>query len=288
MKAKLCGSNLSGELATTSRVPDLCYLAPEKVETMGFIKGFLDRVFGSTEPPRPAGPAFSSSAQSIPKPRADEFPDATINDIQRIRGEVKKRMDAERARVEAELGLDEKKKRLEKAQAYLRKADVERMFNTILRETWHWPSWLEKGELDDLPRLGIEVTEVEKTVTLENNHRRHGFTVAIGSQSYGIEILDKGRGYTPDGHGDRYGDITLTRGGDELFVCTINEVGSDYRDWKLSLYGLKVLKDVSWLPDIAGFAEIIAHRASHKQKAWNDKRVIQDAAGIIDPTAKRP
>lgn len=255
---------------------------------MGFIKGFLDGVFGSTETVRPAGPAFPSSPQSTAKLGSEEFPDATLDDVQRIRGEVKRRMDAERAGVEAELGLDEKKKRLEKAQAYLRKADVERMFNTILRETWHWPSWLEKGELDDLPRLGLEVTEVEKTVTLDNNHRRHGFTVAVGSESYSIAILDKGRGYTPDGYGNRYGDISLTRGGEELFVCTINEVGSDYRDWKLSLYGLKVLKDVSWLPDIAGFAEIISHRASHKQKAWNDKRIIQDAAGIIDPTAKSP
>lgn len=255
---------------------------------MGFIKVFLDRVFGSAEPTRPAGPMSSSSRQSTPQPPADEFPDATLNDVQRIREGVKRRMDAERAGVEAELGLDEKKKRLERAQAYLRKADVERIFNTILRETWHWPSWLEKGEIDDLPRLGLEVTEVEKTVTLQNNHRRHGFTVAIGSQSYGIAILDKGRGYTPDGYGDRYGDITLSRGGDELFVCTINEVGSDYRDWKLSLFGLKVLKDVSWLPDIAGFAEIIAQRASHKQKAWNDKRILQDAAGIIDPTTKSP
>ena len=251
---------------------------------MGFIKSVLDRIFGSTEP---VHPVFSSIPQSTLKTGADEFPDATINDVQRIRGEVKRRMDAERAKVEAELGLDEKKKRLEKAQAYLRKADVERIFNTILRETWHWPSWLEKGELDDLPRLGIEITAVDKTVTLENNCRRHGFTVAIGSQSYGIAILDKGRGYTPDGYSNRYGDITLTRGDDELFVCTINEVGSDYRDWKLSLYGLKVLKDISWLPDIAGFAEIIAGRASHKQKAWNDRRIIQDAAGIIDPTAKR-
>jgi hypothetical protein len=259
-----------------------------EVATMSFIKGLLDGVFGSTEPTRPTGPAFSSGPPSTPEPGSDEFPDATINDVQHIRAEVKRRMDAERAGVEAELGLDEKKKRLEKAQAYLRKADVERMFHTILRETWHWPSWLEKGELDDLPRLGLEVTEVEKTVTLENNHRRHGFTVVIGGRPYGIAILDKGRGYTPDGYGDRYGDITLTRGGDELFVCTINEVGSDYRDWKLSLYGLRVLKDVSWLPDIAGFAEIIAQRASHKQKAWNDRRIIQDAAGIIDPSAKSP
>ncbi len=195
-------------------------------------------------------------------------------------------MDAERAATESEMGLAEKTKRLERAQSYLRKADVEGIFETILEETWHWPSWKEKGALDDLPNHGIDITHTEPKTALENNHQRHGYTVSIGSQPYEIVFLDKGRGYTPDGYSNRYGEVALSREGDLLFACAINETGQEFTRWKLSLYGLRVLKDVSWLPDIAGFSEIVAQRANHRRKAWNDKRIITQAADIIDPTAR--
>lgn len=259
---------------------------------MSFIKGLLHVVFGSASEPR-----LNVGSSPLPHPadakpigakpvEAHEFPEATIADVNRVRQEVRQRMDAERAAVEADLGLAEKSKRLERAQSYLRKADVEGIFASILEETWNWPSWKEKGALDDLPSLGLEITDVEPRVTLENNHQRHGYTVGIGSRKYDICFLDKGRGYTPDGYSNRHGEVSVSREGDTLFVCSINETGSDYTRWKLSLFGLRVLKDVSWLPDIAGFSEIVAQRANHRRKAWNDKRVIQQTSEVIDPTEK--
>jgi len=259
---------------------------------MSFAKGLLDALFGGASEPRlnvgssPVPHPADTKPVGVKTVESQEFPEATIADVNRVRQEVRQRMDAERASVEADLGLAEKSRRLERAQTYLRKADVEGIFAAILEETWSWPSWKEKGELDDLPNLGLDITAIEPKVTLENNHQRHGYTVAIGSRTYDISFLDKGRGYTPDGYSNRHGEITVGRGADVLFVCSIDETGSDYTRWKLNLSGLRVLKDVSWLPDIAGFSEIVVQRANHRRKAWNDKRIIQQAAEVIDPTAK--
>ena len=249
---------------------------------MTIIKGLLDAVFGVTStspPPVPQG------RESRPEPQ--EFPDATIADSNRVRQEVRQSFAADRRETETALGLAEKQKRLERAQAFLRKADIEPIFNTILDQTWNWPSWKDKGELDDLPDYGLEVISVATRQTLENKHQVHGYTVAIGSQTYEISFLDRGRGYTPDGPSERHGEVSLSRGSDVVFACSMAERGDEYyRTWKLSLFGLRVLKDVLWLPDIAGFAEVVTGRAAKRQKAWGDRRIAEQTADIIDPTQR--
>lgn len=248
---------------------------------MGFFKNLGEAIFGGV----PQQPRQSSGDQDAPE-KSQEFPEGTLAETARVREEVRRKFESDRKVADASLGLAEKQRRLEKAQAYLRKADAEGIFRSILQETWHWPSWKEKGALDDLPEYGLEVTDVQLRQTLENDHRCHGYTIAIGSQRYEIGFLDKGHGYTPDGPGARYGEVTVSRNGEQLFACAINENDSrDYQEWRLSLWGLRVLKDVSWLPDLAGFAEIVSQRASKRQKAWGDKRILDQAAEIIDPTA---
>mgnify|MGYP000191507006 CR=1 FL=1 len=249
---------------------------------MSFIKGFLDAVFGATT--SPPNPRPVDSARPV---EPQEFSDAAIADAVRVRQQVRQSFEADHRETEAALGLAEKQKRLERAQAFLRKADIEPLFNAILKETWNWPSWKEKGELDDLPTYGLDVIEVVPRRTLENKHQVHGYTIAIGGRTYEISFLDKGHGYTPDGPSDRHGEIGLNRDGELLFACSISERGDEYyTTWRLNLFGLRALRDVSWLPDIAGFAEIVTGRAAKRQKTWNARRIADQTADIIDPTGK--
>lgn len=246
------------------------------------LSGIANVLFG----PSDRTPVHPAMPEPRPAPAVDEeFSQATLDDVARVRAGVRQHFETKRAAEEKELGLDEKRKRLERAQAFLRKANVEAIFASILRNTWHWDAWKEKGELDDLPRYGLDVVSVHPKQDVQNNHHTKGYTISIDGRPYDVDFIDKGRGYTPDGHGDRYGEVTVARDGDLLFACSINEHSTDYtNDWKLSIWGLRVLKDVSWLTDFAEFSEIVEQRARRRRQSWNDKRIIDQAEAIIDPT----
>jgi len=247
------------------------------------LKWLLDTVFGPSGEQVPAAHAPSTGQ---PDP---EFSQDVLEEVGRIRSGVKQHFDEQRAKDEAALGLLEKKQRLERAQTFLRKAGIEPMFSNILRHTWHWDAWKEKGELDDLPRYGLEVTAVRpKQPTGTSHHQTKGYSITIAGRAYDVDFLDKGRGYTPDGYGDRYGEVTVAREGELVFACSMDERSTEYTsDWKLSIWGLRVLKDVLWLPDFAEFSEIVEQRSRKRQEEWNAKRLIEQAAEIVDPVTDK-
>jgi hypothetical protein len=253
--------------------------------TKRLLSGLADVLFGAR--PSPPPPASENPTFSPPRNSDDEFSLATLDEIARVQADVRAHFDAKRAKEEKELGLAEKQKRLEKAQTYLRKADVEAIFKTILNQTWYWPSWKDKGALDDLPRYGLNVTDVRQGRAESDQSQSHGFTIKMPNQTYDVDVTDIRRGYTPDGYGDRQGEVAISVSGEVLFACSIIEQGDrDYGEWRLSIWGLKVFKDVSWLPDFAEFSEILVQRSRASSRAMNDKRIIEQTENIIDPTKR--
>lgn len=237
------------------------------------IKRVLDAIFGASQ---------DSRKVASRTPADEEFPLAVVDEVHQVRAQVQQAFSAER---EADVIAQEAKAmeaRLERARTYLRKAGAEQIFANLLRETRYWPSWFEKGALDDLSNYGVGVVSVEPK-RQEGSISQSSYTVDVGSRRYRVEIEEKGRHYLPDRLGNRYGEVRVVMADTVLFACGIEEDDDDIDPrWRLSLYSLKVLTSVEWLPDIAGLSEIAIQRSRSRMESSRAKHVAEQAAGVME------
>ncbi|MDO1559839.1 hypothetical protein Q0812_10415 [Brevundimonas sp. 2R-24] len=251
---------------------------------MSVTKAIFDFMFGpapNVEKPRMPPEESSSRAEED-----REFDPQVIDMVEQARDAVRRDFDQSKEAFEREHDIEGKKARLERARAFLAKAKADRILNDLLRETRYWPSHFGLGALDHLPRHGIDIRGVEPPTPEGHDGKRQSYTVSIsGSRPYKIEVLDKGYSWSPVGDDNhKFGTLTISDDQKPLFAASISETPSDWSNWQVNLFGIDILSEVAWLPDIARFAETLVQVNQERNRARNAELIIAKAAKVIDPT----